>query len=285
MSNDFVALDVETANADVASICQVGAVTFADGQASGTWQSLLNPDDYFDPINVAIHGIEESAVRDAPRFPEVASVLRRALEGRTVVSHMPFDRLALDRVHRKYGLSPIGCTWLDSARVTRRAWPEFAARGYGLANVAEFCGIAFRHHDAAEDARAAGEVLMHAVAHTGLSVAEWIGRSQAPLHPGSESAARAGDPNGALAGEVIVFTGALLMPRREAADLAARVGCDVAESVTKKTSLLVVGDQDLRRLAGHEKSAKHRKAEQLVVQGHPLRILGEADFLALLDIG
>lgn len=285
MPNDFVAIDVETANADVASICQVGIVTFSDGQAAGTWQSLLNPDDYFDPINVAIHGIEETAIRDAPRFPDVAPVVRRSLEGRTVVSHMPFDRLAMDRVHRKYGVSPIECTWLDSARVTRRAWPEFAARGYGLADVAEFCGVDFRHHDAAEDARAAGQVLMHAVAHTGLSVAEWVGRSQLPIHPGTEQVTKVGNPNGPLAGEVIVFTGALLMPRREAADLAARIGCDIADAVTKKTSLLVVGDQDIRRLAGHEKSSKHRKAEQLLAQGHPLRILGEADFLALINIG
>lgn len=286
MPNDFVAIDVETANADVASICQVGIVTFAGGHTTGTWQSLLNPDDYFDPFNVSIHGIEETAVRDAPRFPDVAPAIRRSLEGRTVVSHMPFDRLAIDRVHRKYGLSPMECTWLDSARVTRRTWPEFAARGYGLANVAEFCGIDFRHHDAAEDARAAGQVLMYAVAHTGLSVAEWVGRSQLPIHSSSsEQGTKVGNPDGPLAGEVIVFTGALLMPRRDAADLAARMGCDVAEAVTKKTSLLVVGDQDIRRLAGHEKSSKHRKAEQLMAQGHPLRILGEADFLALLSTG
>jgi DNA polymerase-3 subunit epsilon len=96
---------------------------------------------------------------------------------------------------------------------------------------------------------------------------------------------KVGNPNGPLAGEVIVFTGALLMPRREAAELAAQNGCAVADAVTKKTSVLVVGDQDIRRLAGHEKSSKHRKAEQLLAEGHPLRILGEADFLALLNIG
>jgi len=285
MPNDFAAIDVETANADVASICQVGIVTFADGRAAGTWQSLLNPEDEFDPFNVAIHGIGEVTVRGAPRFPDIAPILRRMLEGRTVVSHMPFDRLAMDRVHRKYGLSPMECTWLDSARVTRRTWPEFAARGYGLADVAEFCGIDFRHHDAAEDARAAGQILMCAVAHTGLSVAEWVVRSQLPLHPGSDRVARLGHPDGPLAGEVVVFTGALLMPRREAAELAARVGCDVAEAVTKKTSLLVVGDQDVRRFAGREKSSKHRRAEQLLAEGYPIRILAEADFLALVDMG
>lgn len=285
MANDFVALDVETANADVASICQAGAVTFVDGGEAGTWESLLDPEDFFEGINVTIHGITEDTVRGAPRFPDVEPALRHLLEGRIVVSHMPFDRLAIERVLRKYELPPIACTWLDSALVTRRAWPQFETSGYGLSSVAEFCGIEFRHHHAAEDARAAGHVVLKAVAQSGLSVADWVVRSAQPLHPELEHAARMGNPNGPLAGEVVVFTGALLMPRHEAADLAARAGCDVGESVTKRTTLLVVGEQDIRKLApGQDRSVKHRKAEQLITEGHQLRILGESDFLGLVRL-
>jgi DNA polymerase III epsilon subunit-like protein len=36
MSDDFVAIDVETANADAASICQVGIVVFAGGHEAAT---------------------------------------------------------------------------------------------------------------------------------------------------------------------------------------------------------------------------------------------------------
>jgi DNA polymerase-3 subunit epsilon len=284
MSDDFVAIDVETANADAASICQVGIVVFAGGHEAASWQSLLNPDDYFDDVNVGIHGIADTAVVDAPRFPDLAPAIRGYLEGRIVVSHMPFDRLAMDRVHRKYSLAPPACTWLDSARVVRRAWPQFASRGYGLANVAEFCGVDFRHHDALEDARAAGRVLLHAVAHSTVSVADWVARSRSSLVSDAAHVTKVGNTDGPLAGEVVVFTGALIMPRRDAAELAARAGCDVADTVTKKTTLLVVGDQDIRRLAGHEKSTKHRKAEQLLADGQQIRILGEADFSAMIEL-
>jgi DNA polymerase-3 subunit epsilon len=75
------------------------------------------------------------------------------------------------------------------------------------------------------------------------------------------------DPNGPLFGDVLVFTGSLSMLRREAADVAAKAGCEVADSVTKKTTILVVGDQDIRALNGHEKSGKHRKAEELISKG------------------
>jgi DNA polymerase-3 subunit epsilon len=53
-------------------------------------------------------------------------------------------------------------------------------------------------------------------------------------------------------------------------------------SVSKKTTLLVVGDQDARRLAGQEKSSKHRKAEELVKRGEPIRIITETDFQQLV---
>ncbi len=85
-------------------------------------------------------------------------------------------------------------------------------------------------------------------------------------------------------GEVIVFTGALAIARSEAADLAASIGCEVAAGVTKKTTLLVVGDTDVQRLAGHEKSSKHRRAEELITQGLPLRIVRETDFRELVAL-
>jgi DNA polymerase III subunit epsilon len=84
-----------------------------------------------------------------------------------------------------------------------------------------------------------------------------------------------------LFGEVLVFTGAVDIPRREAADLAAALGCEVASGVTKKTTLLVVGDTDVGRLAGHDKSSKHRKAEDLVAAGFSIKIVRETDFRQL----
>jgi DNA polymerase-3 subunit epsilon len=52
--------------------------------------------------------------------------------------------------------------------------------------------------------------------------------------------------------------------------------------ITKKTSILVVGDQDIRVLNGHERSTKQRKAEKLIAEGAHLRIISESDFQLLL---
>ena len=204
-----------------------------------------------------------------------------------VVSHTAFDRAAIRAVFAKYGIPLPEITWLDTARVVRRTWLDPSQRGYGLANVAERLGIHFQHHNAAEDACAAGEILVRAIRESGLSLDEWLVRVKRPIGASSGSGSscqitRDGNPEGPLYGEVAVLTGAISLLRREAADIAAAAGCQVAGSVTKATTLLIVGDQDISKLAGHEKSAKHGKAEQLISQGQAIRVLRETDFRSLV---
>ena len=283
---NFVAIDVETANADMASICQIGLAKCVNGVLSDEWKTYVDPEDYFDGINVSIHGIDASIVKGAPTFPELSDTLRSYLNGKVVVCHTHFDRVSMHQAAQRYGISVPECTWLDSARVARRAWPECAWKGYGLYNVCRMLGHEFRHHDALEDAKAAAHILLAASNETELDIDGWLKRVRQPIDPTASSSGsavrREGNPEGALYGEVLVFTGALEIPRREAADLAAAIGCQVASGVTKKTTLLVVGDQDIKKLAGHEKSSKHRKAEEHIEKGIPIRILKESDFRELV---
>ena len=167
----FNAIDVETANADPSSICQVGIVRIRAGAIKEQLSFLVNPEQRFNPVNVGIHGIDDNAVKDSATLPQVAARLRRMLEGKVLVSHTAFDRAALDGAMDRYGLQTIRATWLDSAMIARRAWPErYGRRGWNLARVAGDLGIAFRHHDALEDARAAGEIVLRACQHTGLDI-------------------------------------------------------------------------------------------------------------------
>ncbi len=282
---NFIAIDVETANADMASICQIGIARYVDGKLTEEWSSLVDPEDYFDLVNIDIHGITEKDVIGCPRFPEVAGILNGFLNSTICVSHTHFDRVSINSALTKYGLSDVNTTWLDSARVARRAWKEFAWSGYGLANVCNRIGYTFKHHDALEDAKASAQVLLAAVQDTGLDIYSWLKRVRQPIDQnlsGFRAIGRDGNPEGELYGEVVVFTGSLQIPRRNAADLAAKTGCSVSEGVTKKTTILVVGDQEISRLAGKEKSSKHQTAEKLIKSGQNIRILKESDFRELV---
>ncbi len=289
---NFIAIDLETANSDMASICQIGIARCKDGVIIEEWSTYVDPEDEFDRVNVSIHGIDETAVQGYPPFPEFADTLRSYLEGNVVVCHTHFDRVALHQASERYNVDPISCTWLDSAKVVRRTWNSFARKGYGLHHMCEFLEYDFKHHDALQDAKAVVHIMVAACDETGLDINGWLKQVEMPIDCSAHRSARRsddsyaceGNPDGPLYGEVIVFTGALEVPRQEAADLAAALGCRVSTNVSKGTTLLVVGDQDLKRLAGHNKSSKHRKAEELIRMGYPIRIIKESDFLQLIKV-
>jgi DNA polymerase-3 subunit epsilon len=152
--------------------------------------------------------------------------------------------------------------------------------------ICNIIGYEFKHHDALEDAKASAQVVLAAIEVTGLDIESWLKRVKQPIDPTNISSGsaikRKGNPEGDLYGEVVVFTGALEIPRREAADLAASIGCSVATGVTKNTTMLIVGNQDISKLAGKEKSAKHLRAEHLISKGHEIRIIKESDFKELV---
>jgi DNA polymerase-3 subunit epsilon len=284
---DFLAIDVETANSDMASICQIGFVIYSNGEITKEWSSLINPEDYFDSWNESIHNISEVDVAESPTFPEIYEFLKLSFENHICVCHTHFDRVSINRACVKYELPLIENNWIDTAKVSRRCWDEFAYRGYGLSNVCKKLGYSFNHHNALEDAKACAHILISAIKQKEISIDDWIIRINNPYLSNAKSYSKSvstdGNPDGNLFGEVLVFTGSLQIPRREASILASEIGCKVENNVTTKTSLLVVGDQDISRFSGKEKSRKHLKAEELKTKGKNIRIIKESDFVALYE--
>jgi DNA polymerase III subunit epsilon len=243
---------------------------------------IIDPEDYFLEQLVQIHGITEQAVMGAPKFPQVYKILGDFLPGRIVLGHSPFDRVSMGQAAAKYRLPVLTPTWLDTARVARRAWPERRGNGgYGLQALAKHCRIEFQHHSAIQDARCAGEVFLQACKISGLSLEQWLVRVEQPITTIDPSYLD-GNPEGHLFGEIVVFTGQLSLSRGEMGRMAAIAGCRVDAGVTKHTTLVVVGIQDVKRLKGAPVSARHQKALDLIGKGKPLRIITESDLMLLL---
>ena len=270
----FVAVDVETANHNRGSICQIAIVEFRSGVIVSEWSSLVDPDEAFYPSNIEIHGIKPEDVAGHPTIRELAEEIHGRLTGRLVVSHTLFDQQSLSIACPEIAR---GLRWLDTCDAARRAWPELPC--HRLPVLADQLGIEFEHHDALEDARTAGKVLIAALSRN-RSIAQWtittVTASSSRSRAYAPQVQRAGKRSGRLAGEVVVLTGTMWTSRNRIADLAADVGCNVHPRITNSTTILVVGTDNVGE-------SKLHTARQLVASGRKLRILTDAEFRSLLD--
>lgn len=280
--NRFAVVDVETANSDVGSICQIGVAVFDGGRMVESWQSLINPNAEFNIMNILIHGIDADSVADAPNMQDIKPKLQELFAGAIVCSYSSFDKRALTKHFEEFTAS---YQWLDILRVVRKTWyGKFSKHNYGLANACEELGIELgsAHHNAEADALAAGGVLLIAQNETGKSLSELIEAVKyRPAKPATREEQIIND-EGDYIGSVCVFTGELSLVRSEATKLANQAGFAVAPSVTKKTTHLIIGTQTAKNLAGDGKSSKELKAVELVKKGQNITFLNEEDFFEII---
>lgn len=312
MSLDFVAVDVETANWDRGSICSFGWALVRDGQIVEASSRLCRPPeelDWFAGMNVAIHGITPADVAREPRFDELVPELLESFGDLPVIAHnASFDMGAIREAHSSSGLPwpslSYGCTLVWSRRL-------LALPSHRLPVVCDHLGFPLEHHhDAACDAIAAGKIalaLAESVDATdldGLLHATYsrLGR----LAPGQWSGCRArssgggggggskppvpeanvdADPDNPFYGQHVVFTGGLsCMYRKPAFECVAEAGGIVQNGVTKKTSILVIGDgfrggsvEDFLTV-----TTKTAKALEYRANGQPIEFWSEPDFVEAL---
>lgn len=159
---DFVALDVETANPFRGSICQVGMARVRAGRVVGTWGTLLRPPagrDWFDPDNVAVHGIRAQDILAAPSLDEAWSQIVTRLAGRPVVAHnAAFDMGAL---HAAASVTGLDHPSLDVACSLVLARKRYDVPRHTLDACCSAAGIPLdHHHEAVADARAAADLVI-----------------------------------------------------------------------------------------------------------------------------
>jgi len=318
MSIDFVAFDVETANWNRGSICAVGWAVVRDGQIVENGSQLCRPPEdlnWFVARNTAIHRITADAVSGEPSFAQVAPALIDRFAGLPVVAHnAAFDLGALRDAHDHSGIPwpslSYGCTLIWSRRL-------LDLPSHRLPVVCEHLGFPLdRHHDAGCDARAAANIALAlagkieanciddlATATNGrlghMEPGQWAGcqshstgSAQRTYSTGSvrqiPEANLDADPDNPFFGQRVLFTGALeCMSRDLAEDCVARAGGHIEKGVTKKTSILVLGDNfrgdtftDFRNT--FLTTSKARKAVGYRDLGQPIEFWSEVDFVQAL---
>lgn len=265
----FIAIDVETANTDPSSICQIGIAIYANGVLYKSYGHLINPKCTFSPTNIGIHGITARDVKKAPTFKEAFPPFAELLSGYTVVSHTMFDRNAFQKACALSNHNFPKLDWVDSSMIARRAWSDIAQRGYGLQNICDRIDFDYDAHDAEQDAIACGAVVLAALDHTSWTFEQAITHSRTRndyFKWAGKTVAAAGNQDGEHYGKLIVFTGDLPISRADAAKLAAEKGYETKKGMSQKIDYLIMG-------ANGEGTGKHIRASTMQKNGHEIEIL------------
>jgi DNA polymerase-3 subunit epsilon len=178
----FAAIDFETASGARASACSLGIAVVEGGEIVARREWLIRPPSlYFNPFNIAVHGITPEMVEDAPEFDALWPEMERAIGGRALVAHnAAFDMSVLRATLTHYDVWCEKMEFVCSVALARKCWPELPR--HSLDALAREFGIEFRHHNAEEDAVAAAKVVLRAAGeYSAESVEELMERMQIRL--------------------------------------------------------------------------------------------------------
>lgn len=162
--DNFVAIDVETANNEPTSICAIGAVKVRDGLIVDHFYELVKPEpEYYNRhFTSNIHGIGPDDTRHARTFDKVWADVDTFIDGLPLVAHnKQFDEGCIRAAHRAYRMDYPDYPFLCTLATARRAIPRGMIGSYSLPNLCDFLGIPFyNHHNASADAEACAKIAM-----------------------------------------------------------------------------------------------------------------------------
>jgi len=274
----FVALDVETANNNQTSICQIGYVIVNNGQIIGEKCFLVQPPgNEYEARHSCIHGIDALQTRNQPTFPEIWNRIEPDLTNRLLVIHnASFDISVLNATLDYYGISKpcfqVECTYRKT--------------GLNLKSLAESLQIEMhKHHDALSDARTCAKAYLKLL-NGETPKQDLISNSKSDMFAGHERLtgnilkpkSEVANPCNPFFHKKVVFTGVLqTMSRENAACLVQEMGADIDTSINKKTDFVIVGQG-----AG---PSKLKKIDEFNSSGSSIKTLTEVEFLSKIENG
>lgn len=300
---DFITLDFETANNNIASPCEIGITFVESNKIVETKSWLIRPrGNYFNYYNTKIHGITASDVAESPEFDELWGEIKPLIEDQFVLAHnASFDMGVLQKTLQLYDLAVPNLLYGCTVQLARKLWPGRAK--YDLKSLCDWNEIEFRHHRAGADSEATALMILKGFEQRGIvkfdDVYEQIGykakRISSTPTQNKKSYAQSMRlfskkeeyPNlrdsFVFFQKNVVFTGMLeTFNRRNAEMLIVELGGNIQSEVSFETNFLILGAPNPRYSLEH-KSKKYLDALEYKERGADIQILTEAEFKKMLS--
>lgn len=304
-SINFIALDLETATSFRGSICEIGLAFVIKGKIVKSQSWLIQPrDNEYDGFNIYIHGITPEMTATSPLFKEVWPEIQNLLNNQIVVSHnTAFDMYALTDALNDAELNLPTFDYFCSLRLARKTFPGLYS--YSLPSICEELKIELNtHHRAEADAIGCAEVFLKILSELQIDNIEDLpqkfkfnkgkfdGNSHFPQRQKDVYKYKGNllkeiiadeskfDESNYFFGKEVCFTGSFNFGvRRNLLQAIANIGGTPTNTVTKNTNVLVVGQQDYKKVGSDGMSSKQKKAIGLIEKGQDLEIMSESEFL------
>ncbi|MBI9069869.1 MAG: 3'-5' exoribonuclease [Salinivirgaceae bacterium] len=306
MSNNFVALDVETAQGKRWSICQIGLVFFENNTITKTITEYIQPpeNEYF-YWNIKIHGITPEVTKDKPYFPEVWERIYPLLKNKKLVAHnSSFDKSCLNQALKYYEMDvpefDFDCTYKlsgEKLNIACESWGITLDNHHDATCDAKACGLLYlklhnnntaineeavdnKHNKVQLKNKLAQKLLeQKTIEINGMTISLWTGQSssRAQMQRSWNRIKSYTKLNSNTDGEngSIVITGRMQIPRAELAEYAIKLGFKVQSRVSCNTDFLIVGYDNVS-------PSKVAKAIELIESGAKIEFIDENSFLEML---
>lgn len=148
-----IVLDTETTGLDYTRerIIEFAAVRLENGKIKDEYQTLINPQQHIRKSSMAIHGITEEMVKDAPTEAEVMPAILEFIGDHPIVAHNAiFDYSFLNEASHRVFDKGINNPRIDTQQMFKEVYPELES--HGLEALTRKFNVEFtKHHRAMAD--------------------------------------------------------------------------------------------------------------------------------------
>ena len=161
-----IVLDTETTGFDPKTgdrLIEVGCIEIEDLLPTGrTFHRLVNPERSIPAGAIAVHGITDDKVKDAPKFAEIVNDLTAFIGDAPIIAHnAQFDRNFIDFEYGRSGRPLIdGSRWIDTLQLAQKRFPGMANSLDALCKRFKVSLVERTLHGALIDARLLAEVYL-----------------------------------------------------------------------------------------------------------------------------
>ncbi len=300
LPKDYTVIDLETTGLSPRcdEIIELAAIRVRDGEIQDSYQQLVKPKVGISEFISSITNITNEMVANAPRIEDVLSEYLGFIGSDVVVGHnVCFDvNFIFDNCASIFG-NAFTNNYINTVRVAKKL---LDLPHYRLSDLCAYFGISRENaHRALADCQMTHDLvgkLREKCEEIGCSDLEikWMEEHKCEKKyvyidarmiesqiPDEEM-----DKTHPLFGKKVVFTGALVRFKRQAAmQLVANLGAINQNSITKDTDYLVLGNNDYCRTIIDGKSSKQKKAEEYMLKGTGISIMDEQTFYDMVEAG